>query len=190
MKLVTSVLSILMIAGLNGCMRTSPFDRAALAPGGVVPAAVVESGVVPEGTWLVVKASDNVNTRRAYKSTLYGATIAENVVARNERVLIPKESPVELGVSSLSYLGPGGAGMSELALEVRSVTVNGMSYPVTTIGEPNAGGLGVDRYIAKIVGGDEEASNVRTSGRHINVPAGTLLAFQLQDPIRLSTGRQ
>lgn len=189
MKFITGALPVFMIAGLSGCMRTALPVRAALAPGGVTRAATAEPGVVPEGTWLVVKANDTVNTRKAYQTTLYSASIAENVVGANERVLIPKETPVALGLGRLSYLGAGGAGMSELAVEVRSVTVNGMSYPVKTIGEPGAGGLGVNRYVAKVVEGSEEVSQVRTSGRRIHVPEGTLLAFQIQEPIRLGIAR-
>jgi hypothetical protein len=176
MRCITSVLPVLAIAGLS----------AAFLPAGVVEESSSEPGVVPEGTSLVVKAGDAIIARKAYKTTLYGASVAENVVGPDEKILIPKGATVELGVSTLSYLGPGGAGLSELAVEVRSVTVNGMSYPVKTIGRPGAGGLGVNRYVAKVAGGGEEADEVRTNGRNINVPAGTLLAFQVQEPIRIS----
>ncbi|MGB6947236.1 MAG: hypothetical protein WBE37_32855 [Bryobacteraceae bacterium] len=72
-----------------------------------------------------------------------------------------------------------------MTLDLRSVTVNGVRYPVDTTGEPNAGGLGVDHYTAKWVGGGERVGKVLASGRRINVPAETVLAFQIQDPIRL-----
>lgn len=189
MRLLTFALTILAIAGLSSFAGTSPSDRAALAPAGVVRAANIESGVVPEGTLLVVKTNDTVNTEKAYKTTMYSASVAENVVGHDEKILIPKESPVELGVRRLSYLGPGGAGMSELTVEVRSITINGVSYPVTTTGEPGAGGIGVNRFVAKVVSGGEDGSQVRASGRRIDVPVGTLLAFQLQDPVRLNVAR-
>lgn len=184
MKFVTGALPVLMMAGLSGAMQSS-LAAGAFPAAAVVQGAAAEPGVVFEGTSLVVKTDDSITARKAYKNTLYGASVAENVVGRNDRVLIPKGATVELSVGTLSYLGPGGAGMSELALEVRSVTVNGITYPVTTIGEPLAGGLDVNRYVAKVEAGGEQAGRVRTSGRRVDVPRGTWLAFQLQNPVRL-----
>jgi hypothetical protein len=182
MKFITTALPVLMIAGLSGSMQSS---LAAFPAAGVVQDATIEPGVVPAGASLVIATDDSINARKAYKSTLYSAGVAENIVGRNERILIPKGATVELSVGRLSYLGPGGAGMSELVLEVRSVTVNGIAYPVTTTGEPLAGGLDVNRYTAKVAPGSEEAGRVRTSGRRIDVPTGTLLEFHLQEPFRL-----
>jgi hypothetical protein len=74
--------------------------------------------------------------------------------------------------------------MTVLTLDIGAVTVSGVRYPVA--GEtPSAGGIGVERSAAKEVGGDEASSHVVTRGRCINVPAETLLAFQIQAPIRL-----
>lgn len=186
MRFLVAGFTMVTAGGLISCIGTGPANRAALPPTGLVRTVTAGSGVVPPGTWLVVRTDDAVNARRAYRSTVYSASVSEDVLDQKERVLIPKESPVELGVRSLSYLGAGGAGMTELALDVRSVTVNGVRYPVDTAGEPNAGGLGVGRYTAKWVGGGgERAGQVLVSGRRINVPAETLLAFQIQDPIRL-----
>ncbi len=185
MRFLVAGFTIVTAAGLSSCVGTRPANRAALPPTGLVRTVTAESGVVPPGTWLVVRTNDPVNARTAYRSTVYSASVSENVLDQKERVLIPKESPVELGVHSLSYLGPGGAGMTQLTLDLRSVTVNGVRYPVDTTGEPNAGGLGVDHYTAKWVGGGERVGKVLASGRRINVPAETVLAFQIQDPIRL-----
>ena len=77
--------------------------------------------------------------------------------------------------------------MTELTLGVHAVSVNGVRYPVVTETEepPNAGGLGVDRRAAKLIGGGEAAGQVLTIGSRISVPAETRLAFQIVDPIRL-----
>ena len=76
--------------------------------------------------------------------------------------------------------------MTELRLEVRAVTVNGFRYPVETASEkPGAGGLWLDRDAAQWVGGDTAAGSVVTWGRRINVPVDSLLAFRVDDPIRL-----
>lgn len=161
-------------------------DNAGLISIGPVHTVTLEPGVVRPGTALVVRTKDAVRTSRAYRSTVYFANVAEDILDQNGAVLIPRESPVDLVVRSLPYLGPGGVGMTVLTLDVGAVTVSSVRYPVESADDtPGAGGIGVDRGAAKWVGGDEAASQVVTRGRRINVPAETLLAFQIQAPIRL-----
>jgi hypothetical protein len=173
----------LAIAGLCSCIAG---DNAGLIPVGPIHTVTSESGVVPPGTSLVVRTLDTVRTHKAYRSTVYVASVAQNVLDQHGVVLIPKESPVELVVRSLPYLGPGGVGMTLLTLDIDAVTVRGVRYPVETDDEaPGAGGIGVDRGAARWVGGSDDARHVVTRGHNINVPAETLLAFQIQAPIRL-----
>jgi hypothetical protein len=77
--------------------------------------------------------------------------------------------------------------MMLLTLDIDAVTVKEVRYPVeTNDGPPGAGGIGVDRGAAKWIGGGKEgAGHVVTRGHTINVPADTLLAFQIYAPIRL-----
>lgn len=106
------------------------------------------------------------------------------MVDQNGAVLIPKNSAVELAVRSFPYLGPGGVGMTGLTLRVEAVTVKGMRYPVATVGETmNAGGIRAHEDAIRTISADQ---SVETSGSRIQVPANTVLAFQLEDPIRLS----
>jgi hypothetical protein len=187
MRFYSLGVTVLMLTGVSGCVETCLTDRVELRPPGPVKTVTEEQGVVPSGTSLVVRTNDTVSTRKALRETIYDAKVAENVLDQNGSVLIPKESPVELRVLSLSFLGPGGAGMTELVLGVRAVTVNGVRYPVETAGNARDrnGGLERDRYTAKWIGGSSERGEVLTSGRRINVPVGTLLAFQTGNPIRL-----
>ena len=117
MRFLVAGFTIVTVAGLSSCIGTGPANRAAVPPTGLVRTVSAEPGVVPPGTWLVVRTNDPVNARTAYRSTVYSASISEDVLDQKERVLIPKASPVELGVRSLSYLGPGGAGMTKLTLD-------------------------------------------------------------------------
>jgi hypothetical protein len=184
MKLSTIVFTFLAMASLGVCAGT------AISPLGPVRTVTAEPGVVPPGISLVIRTTDNVSTVKALRGTIYGANVAEDVVDQTGTVLIPKESAVELVVRSVPYLGPGGVGMTELILELRAITVNGVRYPVATnLGRPGAGGLGLDQNAAKLVGG-AEAGEVLTNGRSIHVPARTLLAFQIEDPIRLGGFRR
>jgi hypothetical protein len=175
-------LATVTIPSLSSCIAAGNAGPVPISPVRVV---TEEPGVVPPGTSLVVRTKDTVRTRKSYRSTLYAAIVAEDILDQNGAILIPKESPVELVVRSLPYLGPGGVGMMVLTLDVGAVTVNGVRYPVESDDTPGAGGIGVDRGAAKWGGGDEVANGVVTRGRRINVPAETVLAFQIQAPLRL-----
>ena len=147
----------------------------------------VEHGVVPSGTSLIVRMKDVVKTRNASRGTLYFASTATDVLDENGAVLIPRESPVELVVRSMPYLGPGGGAMTLLALDIDTIVVRDVHYPVETDNErPGPGGIGVNRGGARWIGGsDNAAGHVITRGQSINVPVGALLAFRVQAPIRL-----
>jgi len=184
MKHLILGLTTLTIVILGKCIAADNAGAIAIAP---VHTVTAEAGVVPAGTSLLVRTKETVKTRRASRGTLYFANAAADILDQNGAVLIPTGSPIELVVHSLSYLGPGGAGMTLLTLDIDAVTVQDVRYPVETHDErPGAGGIGVDRGAATWIGGSEEAvSHVVTRGQSINVPADTLLAFQIQAPIRL-----
>ena len=175
---------MIALTDLVGCMRTGRADRETLQPSEPVRKVTAEPGVVPAGTSLLVRTNDTISTKRAYRDTIYEASLAEDVLDQNGVVLIPKGSPVDLAVFSFAFLGPGGAGMTELVLGLRAVTLSGVTYRVNSAEPPRAGGLGADDHTAKWVGG-APAGEVLTRGSRINVPSGTLLRFQTTDPIRL-----
>jgi hypothetical protein len=154
-----------------------------------VRVATLEPGVVPTGTPLVVRTGDAVRTRKYFQHTIYGAMVAEDVLDLKGHVLIPKGSPVEMVVRLLPYYGPGGVGMTELALDIEAINIKGVFYPVGTgVRPPLDGGLWARRYSAHWVGGTAVA-HFATYGARINVPANALLAFQIEDPIRLRDHR-
>ena len=175
-------LATLMAVALGNCMA----GNAGAVAIGSVHTVTTEPGVVPTGTSLVVRTMDTVKTRKASRTSMYFGSVAEDILDQNGAVLIPKDSAIELDVRSLGYLGPGGVLMTLLTLEVGSVTVNGVRYPVKAGDQaPGAGGIDVDRGAARWAGGDEGAGPVVTRGHRINVPTDTLLAFQIEAPIRL-----
>ena len=184
MKHLILDLAILAIVTLGNCLAADNAGAIAIAP---VHTVTTEPGVLAPGTALVVRTRDTVKTREAHRSTTYFANAAADILDQNGAVLIPKESPVELVVRPLSYLGPGGVGMTVLTLDVDAVTVGAIRYPVDTHDErPGAGGIGVDRGAARWTGDREDAArHVVTRGQNINVPAGSLLEFRIQAPIRL-----
>jgi len=184
MKHLMLNLATLTVVVTGNCVAADSADVVAFGP---VHTVTAEPGVVPPGTSVLVRTKDAVKTGKAYRATVYFASAAADIVDENGAVLIPRESPIELVVRSVSYLGPGGVGMTLLTLDIDAVVVRGVRYPVETDNEkPGAGGLGVGRGAAKWIGGREDAArHVVTRGRGTVVPAGILLAFQIQAPIRL-----
>jgi hypothetical protein len=186
MASIIAGLVVLAVLGSSGCAGAGQFDRSThLALSASRTGKASEPGVVPEGTALLVRTNDTVNVYRAFRSTIYDASIASEVLDQNGHVLVPKESPVELVVRSVSYLAPGGVGTSELTLMLQTVTVDGVRYPVQTVsGRPHAGGLEAAGR-PRLVGGGESRGQLVIRGRHVNVPTGTEVAFRLEEPIRL-----
>ena len=176
------------VAGFTLCLKAgSSVAVPALRP---VRVATLEPGVVPTGTPLVVRTGDAVRTRQYFHHTIYGATVAEDVLDLKGQVLIPKGSTVEMVVRLLPYYGPGGVGVTELALDIEAINIKGVFYPVGTgVRPPLDGGLWARRYSAHWVGGAAVA-HFATYGDCINVPANALLAFQIEDPIRLRDYRR
>ena len=187
MTISTFGFTLMTMASFGACLGQDLASPANLPPLGPLRIIAEEPGVVPTGSSLVVQTDDAVIAVRAMRATIYSASVAKDVLDQSGTVLIPKDSPVELGVRSLPYLGPGGVGMTELILELRAVTVKGIRYPVATVsGPPGAGGLGLDRNAPKWGGGRAAQGKILTSGLRIEVPAKTLLAFHIVEPIRLT----
>ena len=188
MRLEFLSFSVLAVAGFTLCLEAS--SSVAVPALGPVRVATLEPGVVPTGTPIVVHTGDAVRTRKYFHNTIYGATVAEDVLDLKGHVLIPKGSTVEMVVRLLPYYGPGGVGMTELALDIEAINIKGVVYPVeTSVRPPLAGGLGAPAIRPHWVGGAAVA-HFATYGDRINVPANALLAFQIEDPIRLRDYRR
>jgi len=151
---------------------------------GFVGIVTVESGVVPPGTPLLVRTTEVVSTDKASRTAIYGGQVAEGVQDQNGNVLVPSMSPVELAVNQVAFLGPGGVGMWELVLDIRAMTVKGVRYEVETA-EGTSKGAGFEPQGAAAIAAEGRTRHVLTSGRRINVPAGTVLKFLTAEPIRL-----
>jgi len=184
MKHLILGLTTLTVVPFGNCIAADNAGVIAIAP---VHTVTQEPGVVSAGTSLMVRTKDTVKTRRAYPGTVFLAAVAADVLDQSGAMLIPGGSAIELVVRSLSYLGPGGGGMTLLTLDIDAVTFRIVRYPLQTHDEaPGPGGIGIDRGAARWVAGSEEAAGqVVTRGQRINVPADTLLSFQIQSPIRL-----
>jgi len=185
---ITGFTIVAAVVGFTLCLEAgSSVPVPALRP---VRVATLEPGVVPTGTPLVVRTGDAVRTRKYFRHTIYAATVAEDVLDLKGHVLIPKGSAVEMVVRMLPYYGPGGVGMAELALDIETINIKGVSYLVGTgVRPPLDGCLWARHYSAHWVGGAADA-HFATYGDRINVPPNALLAFSIEDPIRLRDYRR
>jgi hypothetical protein len=170
----------------------------------------MEPGLIPAGTTFAIRTNQEINTAQAGQT--FSAQVEQDIMDQSGGLLVPKGSPAELIVVETSSGGTTGTRTMELA--VRSVSVNGRSYPIVTGGLERRGdeGLGANRRTAEMVGGGAvlgtligaiagggkgaaigaavgaaggATAQVLTRGEEIRVPAESVLTFRLDQPWRL-----
>jgi hypothetical protein len=138
---------------------------------------------------------------------VYSGYVDQDVLGRNRAIVIPRGSPAELVVRRV--------GNNDVAVDLDSITVNGLRYSVDTdaavVGSQQNGDFGANKrtgtflgggaalgaIIGAIAGGGKGAAigagagaaagagaQFLTRGKSVNVPAESLLTFQLSEPIR------
>jgi hypothetical protein len=96
-------------------------------PSGQQQTASATSGtVIPAGTLITITPTQPI--QNAQVGSTYPAQISQNVTGTNGSVLIPAGSQAQLTVNNA--VSPSGT--SEMALALKSVTVNGQTYNVST----------------------------------------------------------
>lgn len=168
------------------------------------------------GTELVVRTVGAVDSSRATPGQTFAAILEAPVTDRWGRVVVPEGAPARLAIREMS--AGGATGSPEMALDVQSVTVNGVTHSVSTadlsmssdtgIGSNTrtakavGGGAVLGTVIGAVVGGAKGATlggligaaggagaQVVTRGREVRVPAETVLKFRLDEPVRLRAER-
>lgn len=167
--------------------------------------------VLQPGTQISVRTDQDINTQNAEQGRSYPASIAQDVIGSDGRIVIPRGAPATLVVRQITegsqLSGPG------LVLDLDSVRVNGRHYRVATA-DLQAGnqGIGKNRRTAEMVGGGAVLGTllgaiagggkgaaigaiaggvagggvqVLTKGHEIRVPAETVLNFRLDQPLEL-----
>jgi hypothetical protein len=167
---------------------------------------------IPSGTRISVRNDEAIDSQNASAGQTYSATVIQEVQGEAGEVLIPKESPAELVVRHVS--SGSATGSSQLVLDLKSITVNGHRYHVSSeeVTQSGNAGLGKNRRTAEMVGGGAVlgtligaiagggkgaaigaaaggaaggTAQVLTRGKQVKVPAETILNFQLDQPLRL-----
>jgi hypothetical protein len=163
------------------------------------------SAVIPAGTEIVVRTIDSIKVRRPNPRQHFLASIERDVVDANGRVVIPRGSLAHLIVHSV--------GGGEIAVDLRSVSVNGRRYILNTeditsthvregpggnkrTGEFVGGGALLGTVLGAIGGGGKGAAigalsgaaagagaQVLTRGPGLDIPPETILRFRLDRPV-------
>jgi hypothetical protein len=159
----------------------------------------------------VVEVSQKISADRPVPQT-FPARLAQDMIDPEGRVLVPGGSPIELTVVQTSK--GGGTSTPQIALAVQSITINGQRDVIDTNVETRSGteGLGANPRTGAFVGGGAAigtvlgafaggwagalfggamgaasgaAVQVLTQGSRVDVPAGTVINFRLDQDWRL-----
>ena len=175
---------------------------------------VQNGNTLPAGTQLNIRTNDQITADANSVGQTFQAEVANNVVDQNGNIIIPIGSPAQLTVSNVSQ-GTMGVGNNQVELSLQSISVNGNTYSVQSNAQSQAGdrGIGANKRTAEMTGGGAVlgavigavaggakgavlggilgagaggAAQVLTRGKQVNVPAETMLRFQLSQPISLN----
>jgi hypothetical protein len=170
----------------------------------------------PAGTELVVRAIEVIDSRNSAVDQTFAAIFEHAVTNAAGQMIIPGNASAQLIIRQMST--GGATGSPEMALDIRSITVEGRRYLISTtdlvqesdtgIGknmrtaETIGGGTVLGTIIGAIAGGGKGAAigavvgaaggagvQVLTRGRYVQVPAETVLTFRLDKPVTLQAER-
>jgi hypothetical protein len=173
----------------------------------------IHGETIPAGTTIPVRTNTTIDARETGTGRVYSGVVAQDVLAANDKIAIPRGSDVELMVRD--------SGHHTLALELKAVVVNGSRYTVSTYDVTQTGekkdGVGANKRTGKFVGGGAiagtligavagggkgaaigalaggaagAAGQMMTRGSEVHVPAESLLTFQLEQPLTLAGTRR
>jgi len=169
--------------------------------------------VLPVGTQVSVRTEDTIDSATVAEGQTYAAEAADNVLDANGDVVIPRGSNAQIVIRSASK-GGRFHGASDLVLDLRSISVEGKEYLISTsdvrqsgkqglgankrTAEYTGGGAALGAIIGAIAGGGKGAAigagagagggaltQILTKGGAIRVPAETVLTFQLDKPVQI-----
>jgi hypothetical protein len=168
---------------------------------------------LPAGTQLVILTNEAVDSKTAAANQLYSAQVNQDVIDSSNELIVPKGSPAQLMIRTVS--SGGVTGSSQITLDIQSITVNGRRYNVTTtdLNQKGRSGLGANTRTAEMVGGGAvigtiigaivghgkgaaigaavgaaggAGAQVLTKGKQVIIPAETVLKFSLNQAVTLA----
>jgi len=172
--------------------------------------------LLPAGTQLVILTNEAIDSKTAASNQLYSAQVDQDVIDSSNELIVPKGSPAQLIIRTIS--SGGVTGSPEITLDIQSITVNGRRYNVTTadLTRKGSGGIGANKRTAEMIGGGAvvgtiigaiaghgkgaaigaavgaaggAGAEVLTKGKQVIIPAETVLKFSLDQAVTLAPER-
>jgi hypothetical protein len=165
---------------------------------------------VPAGTPLAIRINQHISVKTSRAGDRFDGEVAEAVTGPNDRVVIPKGTPVG-GVVDAAHKRGHFKGASILQLRLTSLTLNGTRYPLATgdltrtkkgKGKRSAAFIGGGTGLGMLIGGVATggtglligglagagagtAVGGLTGNRDIEIPSESIVRFKLADDLRL-----
>ena len=165
---------------------------------------------VPAGTNLAIRINQHISVKTSQPGDRFDGEIVENLRGDNERIILPKGTPVS-GIVDESHRRGHFKGSSILELRLTSLTLDGTKYPLETRdyartkkgkGKRTAafigGGTGLGMLIGGIATGGTglvigglagagagTAAGAFTGNRDLDIPAESIVRFKLADDLTL-----
>ena len=180
------LIPIVTTLGLAGWMLGCGSTRMALPTIPETLARPVETSspadnIIPSGTVLPVRTDSSIRT--ADTGGVYAGTLSADIISSDYDVIAGEGAPVELTI--VRARRSGAVGTPEIELALRSITLRGRTYQVSSEGNAKQGerGLGENQRTARTAG---PAAQVLTRGKEVSVPAETVLSFRLSHSLHLA----
>jgi hypothetical protein len=170
-----------------------------------------EAKVIATGTEIQIRTNETIDSDNASPGQLFPAEVTEAVDDLSGGIGIPAHSSAKLLILSMSS---GNVSSPDLVLDLDSVTINGRVHRVYTseLKESNGKGVGENKRTAEMLGGGAAIGSlvgaifgggrgaaigagggtgggflteILTRGKHVKVPAETILHFRLEKPLVL-----
>jgi hypothetical protein len=197
---------------------TAVEEKKPAAPPAPAAPAVVEKAtptpappvVLPAGTVLTVRTSEAIGTKQSQPGQAFQAVLAE-AVTHGSHAVIPAGSTVTGKIVEAKQGGKIKGG-SNLALQLTSIKVHGLAYPISTdqyvqeakgkgkrTATMGGGGAAAGAVIGGIAGGGKGAAigalagggagvagSAFTGNKELSIPAESVLQFKLAQSLRLN----
>jgi hypothetical protein len=163
---------------------------------------------IPAGTKLTIRVDQHIGVKTSHSGDTFTGEVVEPVLAGDNSVLVPKGATVG-GVVDESHRRGHFKGRSVLELRLTSLTLNGTEYPLSTQDMARgkkgkgrrstaliAGGTGLGMLVGGVAtggvglivggavgGGIGTAAAGLTGNRDIEIPAESIVRFQLADDL-------
>jgi len=166
---------------------------------------------LPAGTRLAILTNEQIDSN-ANTNQIYSGQVDQDVTDNAGEIIISRGSPAELVIRTFSS-------GSDMTLDVQAITVNGRRYRISTapLRQTGRSGLGMNKRTAEMVGGGAligtiigavvghgkgaaigaavgaaggAGAQVLTKGKHVSIPAETVLTFSLNNSVTLAPDEQ